>query len=169
MISVPCVGKRLVWGLLASYIWNLIPTVGNRYGGHLFKLLVSGGHSHCRWIFTHKLCEIGSSHQWRLHLCRNHGTWKQDSFSFQLDSVQLPAANMSASSFCTIIYHSSGNEGLGNSIWWQTFFFLENNCSKKEMGSTEGNWHFYSLEGGLVAPYFVNPDVRPGDRAMLLT
>lgn len=99
MISVLCVGERLVWGLLTSYLRNLIPTVGNAYRGHLFKLLVSGGHSHCKWIFTHKLCEISLSPHWRPQLCRNRATWKQDDFSFELVTAQLPDAGTSASRF----------------------------------------------------------------------
>lgn len=93
MISVLYVGERLVWGLLTSYLWNLIPTVGNAYRGHLFKLLVSGGHSHCKWIFTHKLCEISLSPRWRPQLYRNRATWKQDDFSSSLSpcNFQMPA------------------------------------------------------------------------------
>lgn len=170
MISVPCVGERLVWGLLTSYIWNLIPTVGNAYGGHLFKLLVSGGHSRCKWIFTHKLCEISLRPHWRPQLCRNRGTWKQDDFSFELVPVQFPDAGTSASSFCMTIYHSCGNKGQGNSTLQGTVIhpFLGNRCFKEEVGSPEGNWPFRWHRGGLIAPYFVNPDVGPGDKAMLL-
>lgn len=161
MISVLYVGERLVWGLLTSYLWNLIPTVGNAYRGHLFKLLVSGGHSHCKWIFTHKLCEISLSPRWRPQLYRNRATWKQDDFSFELVTVQLPDAGTSASSFCTTICHSCSKEGWGNSTLQGAVIhpFLGNSCFKENVGSPEGNWPFCSHEGGLTALYFVNPNV----------
>lgn len=170
IISVLCVGERLVWGLLTSYVWNLIPTVGNTYRGHLFKLVVSGGHSHCKWIFTHKLCDIILSSHWRPQVCRNHGTWKQDDFSFELVPVQLPGAGTSASSVCVTIYHSCSNEGWGNSTLQEAVVhpFLGNSCFKEEVGSPEGNWPFRSHKGGLIAPYFVNHNDGRGHGAMLL-